>query len=103
MPRADRPTVDYVDTLHDRRCIIHFFFLMIRRPPRSTLFPYTTLFRSRPRDIPRHGCRYLVGFATEPVEQRPAEGEAQRPVVDVALGGGPGCVETGIAVRIRHR
>src|SRR3712207_7512066 len=30
---------------HQRRCI--FFFLMIRRPPRSTLFPYTTLFRSR--------------------------------------------------------
>src|SRR6266403_2022712 len=27
-----------------------FFFLMIRRPPRSTLFPYTTLFRSRPGD-----------------------------------------------------
>src|SRR5215475_10249509 len=27
---------------------IFFFFLMIRRPPRSTLFPYTTLFRSRP-------------------------------------------------------
>src|SRR2546427_10823983 len=25
----------------------HIFFLMIRRPPRSTLFPYTTLFRSR--------------------------------------------------------
>src|SRR5690349_21889122 len=25
-----------------------FFFLMMRRPPRSTLFPYTTLFRSRP-------------------------------------------------------
>src|SRR6266581_3746098 len=24
---------------------VHFFFLMIRRPPRSTLFPYTTLFR----------------------------------------------------------
>src|SRR2546422_3005878 len=32
-------------------CVVHvsffFFFLMIRRPPRSTLFPYTTLFRSR--------------------------------------------------------
>src|SRR2546430_12040362 len=28
-----------------------FFFLMIRRPPRSTLFPYTTLFRSRTRHI----------------------------------------------------
>src|SRR2546430_9700990 len=27
-----------------------FFFLMIRRPPRSTLFPYTTLFRSRCRE-----------------------------------------------------
>src|SRR5712675_1611122 len=27
----------------------YFFFLMIRRPPRSTLFPYTTLFRSRSR------------------------------------------------------
>src|SRR3712207_8213521 len=27
--------------------IVFFFFLMIRRPPRSTLFPYTTLFRSR--------------------------------------------------------
>src|SRR2546430_3028095 len=27
-----------------------FFFLMIRRPPRSTLFPYTTLFRSGGRD-----------------------------------------------------
>src|SRR2546430_15022012 len=29
------------------RRIFFFFFLMIRRPPRSTLFPYTTLFRSR--------------------------------------------------------
>src|SRR2546430_12787595 len=27
-------------------CGVFFFFLMIRRPPRSTLFPYTTLFRS---------------------------------------------------------
>src|SRR5258708_7129793 len=29
-----------------------FFFLMIRRPPRSTLFPYTTLFRSLPSSPP---------------------------------------------------
>src|SRR3712207_6905804 len=44
-----------------------FFFLMIRRPPRSTLFPYTTLFRSiairchanpRPGDV--KGCRTPV-------------------------------------------
>src|SRR2546428_11670395 len=33
-----------------------FFFLMIRRPPRSTLFPYTTLFRS---------CRELRGTSPE--------------------------------------
>src|SRR2546430_3089307 len=34
--------------LHDAVIVIFFFFffLMIRRPPRSTLFPYTTLFRS---------------------------------------------------------
>src|SRR5438552_5538626 len=30
--------------------LVFFFFLMIRRPPRSTLFPYTTLFRSRRRN-----------------------------------------------------
>src|SRR3712207_7548079 len=30
-----------------RSVVFFFFFLMIRRPPRSTLFPYTTLFRSR--------------------------------------------------------
>src|SRR3712207_8536582 len=32
-----------------------FFFLMIRRPPRSTLFPYTTLFRSCVRLVEDHG------------------------------------------------
>src|SRR2546422_10636604 len=31
---------------HSLSFLIFFFFLMIRRPPRSTLFPYTTLFRS---------------------------------------------------------
>src|SRR5947209_18401287 len=31
---------------HDPLLAVLFFFLMIRRPPRSTLFPYTTLFRS---------------------------------------------------------
>src|SRR5436190_19803703 len=38
-------------SLYNFRCflsssLLFFFFLMIRRPPRSTLFPYTTLFRS---------------------------------------------------------
>src|SRR5215203_7506072 len=38
---------------------IFIFFLMIRRPPRSTLFPYTTLFRSHDRGqlVPRHRRR----------------------------------------------
>src|SRR6202042_110891 len=38
---------------------VYFFFLMIRRPPRSTLFPYTTLFRSRHRHTakPARQCR----------------------------------------------
>src|SRR5258705_7036422 len=34
-------------SLHEFHILLYFFFLMIRRPPRSTLFPYTTLFRSR--------------------------------------------------------
>src|ERR1043166_9871256 len=38
--------------------VVCFFFLMIRRPPRSTLFPYTTLFRSRhARVLPAQGSR----------------------------------------------
>src|SRR6266496_1312050 len=36
---------DFIDHL-DSAAVYFFFFLMIRRPPRSTLFPYTTLFRS---------------------------------------------------------
>src|SRR5260370_7633618 len=39
------------------RCYVVFFFLMIRRPPRSTLFPYTTLFRSIAR-APRRQAAY---------------------------------------------
>src|SRR3989442_3258777 len=37
--------------------LLFFFFLMIRRPPRSTLFPYTTLFRSWHRD----NSQYAIG------------------------------------------
>src|SRR2546429_5791774 len=43
-----------------RRCSLIFFFLMIRRPPRSTLFPYTTLFRSCPRTA-TDCCRSVSG------------------------------------------
>ena len=42
---------------------LYFFFLMIRRPPRSTLFPYTTLFRSvcyfRGEDPPNRNTQHL--------------------------------------------
>src|SRR5471030_520263 len=49
-----------------------FFFLMIRRPPRSTLFPYTTLFRSRPsRAISRSPAgRAPIRFLPKPVPDR---------------------------------
>src|SRR5260370_39862414 len=43
-----------------------FFFLMIRRPPRSTLFPYTTLFRSPRRAVPRRRARRARGRASAP-------------------------------------
>src|ERR1035437_10923102 len=43
----------------------HFFFLMIRRPPRSTLFPYTTLFRSALPSQPKNcaGTGWALGCA----------------------------------------
>src|SRR6267143_6400419 len=45
--------------------VVSFFFLMIRRPPRSTLFPYTTLFRSHPApgstDRGASGCCSSMG------------------------------------------
>src|SRR2546430_13716287 len=52
-----------------------FFFLMIRRPPRSTLFPYTTLFRSA-----SHGstqCRDETARALEQGKARRPEGPLQ--------------------------
>src|SRR5258707_2849911 len=43
-------TSSHVIHLHFLYIYLFFFFLMIRRPPRSTLFPYTTLFRSWAED-----------------------------------------------------
>src|SRR3712207_9003081 len=47
-----------------------FFFLMIRRPPRSTLFPYTTLFRSaatiKPLELTRFPCGGRTGARVGP-------------------------------------
>src|SRR5215203_6242637 len=52
--------------MFDTDFFVFFFFLMIRRPPRSTLFPYTTLFRSAHRRLgPEHplGEAQIVGPA----------------------------------------
>src|SRR2546430_12413745 len=49
-----------VEYCHSAHLHLHFFFLMIRRPPRSTLFPYTTLFRSAPHDHGRTGLMYAI-------------------------------------------
>src|SRR3989454_8167451 len=60
-----------------------FFFLMIRRPPRSTLFPYTTLFRSRAEaDLYQRTTDFLrrlyrEGFI-QPAEQEETEDGAPR-------------------------
>src|SRR3712207_8770525 len=53
---------------------IFFFFLMIRRPPRSTLFPYTTLFRSHDAAQgvqPRAAPGELRGVRLPPLRRRP--------------------------------
>src|SRR2546430_9562816 len=50
---------------------IFFFFLMIRRPPRSTLFPYTTLFRSpHLRNLPWRRA-VLARDVAEPIRAQP--------------------------------
>src|SRR5439155_19999425 len=58
-------------------CFI-FFFSMIRRPPRSTLFPYTTLFRSRPEG---DGKWFLENEKT--VTQFCRKLAAERPLKDI--------------------
>src|SRR5258706_14224141 len=57
-----------------------FFFLMIRRPPRSTLFPYTTLFRSPKRGFVgptsswlRHELRDMLADELSPTRQHVAQ------------------------------
>src|SRR5476649_3019336 len=48
---------------------LFFFFLMIRRPPRSTLFPYTTLFRS---------CEYIRHRQRNPPADAPRDGSDRK-------------------------
>src|SRR5438552_6729878 len=60
-------------------CLLLVFFVVIRRPPRSTLFPYTTLFRSEAnpnelnQDDARYGfrCCHLKNIWTAPLPPEP--------------------------------
>src|SRR5256885_7920994 len=60
-----------------------FFFLMIRRPPRSTLFPYTTLFRSRVNDDALGGLEHVGPdrYGAAPAWDDVVRGQHDRPVV----------------------
>src|SRR6266542_2779092 len=55
-PRTTAPLAPVAQRIFDGKPSIFFFFLMIRPPPSFTLFPYTTLFRSR-RRAPRPELR----------------------------------------------
>src|SRR2546425_3949904 len=55
-----------------------FFFLMIRRPPRSTLFPYTTLFRSAPRADDAPARRAAAGASDRARRRRSCRGPPTR-------------------------
>src|SRR5690554_7788798 len=61
-------------------CFSHsiFFFLMIRRPPRSTLFPYTTLFRSAGASVYSASEIAREEFPDYSVEERSAASIARR-------------------------
>src|SRR6266581_8991312 len=79
-----------------------FFFLMIRRPPRSTLFPYTTLFRSRPG-------RLLEGSESPPElggERRPLACPHADQLLDGPLGDrldlGPLRRGAAVLMRVQH-
>src|SRR2546430_9607560 len=69
-----------------------FFFLMIRRPPRSTLFPYTTLFRSSRSEPPApegYSNKYETSLGSMPrrAARGRRDGGAARPHHDPARGG----------------
>src|SRR5256886_15309867 len=71
--------------------MLFFFFLMIRRPPRSTLFPYTTLFRSGGPGVCRGirgggGATPLACRKQLALGQRPHDGARRRAVWNRSVG-----------------
>src|SRR3989442_5356455 len=92
---------------------------MIRRPPRSTLFPYTTLFRSphgkptrgppvgRPAadetvDVLRHGLREELGWNERPIPEEPVAVGAQHVVPEAWTTQAIGQQARGVVVRLRQ-
>src|SRR5437899_10584479 len=75
--------------LYTASVFFFFFFLMLLRPPRSTLFPYTTLFRSRrcewpgvsPTGLPGRGARARL----PPAERPPGAVRSRRPDLRTSL------------------
>src|SRR5256885_2410356 len=71
--------------------VFFFFFLMIRRPPRSTLFPYTTLFRSRATDFSKSDKSIDLSaadrkFFTAPTELIPTDGIVRKMALGITKG-----------------
>src|SRR5690242_20794636 len=65
--------------------MLSFFLSPIRRPPRSTLFPYTTLFRSLPGQIERPPIRSLsLGDSSQPAIEIGTRGVGQVVIDEVA-------------------
>src|SRR6267154_4116487 len=63
-----------------------FFFLMIRRPPRSTLFPYTTLFRPTATSARRGSrCRGSRRSASRPVDRKSTRLNSSHPSISYAV------------------
>src|SRR2546426_11008084 len=69
--------------LDDFHRYVFFFFLMIRRPPRSTLFPYTTLFRSA--DIAPNERRGSAGIAGPRRQDLPPSERDMFPIIGSLL------------------
>src|SRR5258706_8823025 len=83
-----------------RTALSFFFFLMIRRPPRSTLFPYTTLFRSHPED---EGIVRIVHEQHEVRSERARDVRRLRGEHPIACGRGVEPVESHAGGGLRHR
>src|SRR3982750_4284167 len=83
-PFTSAPTTPAARSHAPSRCSLRFFFLMIRRPPRSTLFPYTTLFRSPSRPLKIAAARdgvSVIAFTAERSEEHTSELQSRSDLV----------------------